>query len=77
MPLAEVSKHFTGVVLELTPRADFKPRVERQSISLRQLLGHVTGLRRSLLQIFTLALALLPLHNINCRGLRADKVGRG
>jgi len=58
LPLAEVSKHFTGVVLELTPQADFKPHIERQSVTLRQLLGRVTGLRRSLLQIFTLALAL-------------------
>jgi ATP-binding cassette subfamily B protein RaxB len=58
VPMAEVSKHFTGVVLELTPQADFKPHTERQSVTLRQLLGRVTGLRRSLLQIFTLALAL-------------------
>ena len=58
LPMAEVSKHFTGVVLELTPQADFKPHTERQSVTLRQLLGRVTGLRRSLLQIFTLALAL-------------------
>ena len=58
MPLAEVSKHFTGVVLELTPQADFKPRTERRSVGLRQLLGRVTGLKRSLLQIFVLAAAL-------------------
>jgi ATP-binding cassette, subfamily B, bacterial CvaB/MchF/RaxB len=55
---AEVSKAFTGVVLELTPAADFKPQVEKQSVTLRQLLGRVTGLKRSLLQIFALALAL-------------------
>jgi ATP-binding cassette subfamily B protein RaxB len=58
MAMDEVSKHFTGVVLELTPAAEFKPRVERQSITTRQMLGRVTGLKRSLLQIFTLALAL-------------------
>lgn len=58
LPLAEVSRHFTGVALELAPRADFRPRSERQSISLRGLFGHVSGLKRSLLQIFTLALAL-------------------
>ena len=58
LSMAEVSKHFTGVVLELTPQADFKPRTEQQSVTLRQLLGRVTGLRRSLLQIFTLALTL-------------------
>ncbi len=55
---AEVSRHFTGVVLELTPQADFRPQDTQQRISLRQLLGRVTGLRRSLLQIFVLALAL-------------------
>ena len=58
LALAEVSRHFTGVVLELTPLANFKPRAERQSVSMRQLLGRVTGLRRSLAQIFVLALAL-------------------
>ena len=58
LPVAEVSKHFTGVVLELTPQADFKPQTQRQSVSLRQMLGRVTGLRRSLLQIFVLALTL-------------------
>ena len=58
LSMAEVSKHFTGIVLELTPQADFKPHTERQTITLRQLLGRVTGLRRSLLQIFTLALTL-------------------
>jgi ATP-binding cassette subfamily B protein RaxB len=58
LTMDEVSKHFTGVVLELTPAADFRPRVERQSVTLRQLLGRVTGLKRSLLQIFALALAL-------------------
>jgi ATP-binding cassette subfamily B protein RaxB len=58
MALAELSRHFTGVVLELTPRSDFQPRTERQRISLRQLLGRVTGLKRSLGQIFVLALVL-------------------
>jgi ATP-binding cassette subfamily B protein RaxB len=58
MRLAELSKHFTGVVLELSPAPDFKPHEERQAVSTRQLLGHVSGLRRSLGQIFVLALAL-------------------
>ena len=58
LPLAEVSRHFTGVALELTPQADFKPHNERRNVTLRQLLGRVTGLKRSLLQIFVLALGL-------------------
>ncbi len=56
--LAEVAKHFTGVVLELSPAPDFKPQVEKQAVSTRQLLGHVVGLKRSLGQIFVMALAL-------------------
>ena len=58
LPLAELSRHFTGIVLELTPAIDFRPITEKQSVSLRQLLGQVTGLKRSLFQIFALALAL-------------------
>ena len=58
LTMDEVSRHFTGVVLELTPAAEFEPGTERQSVTLRQLLGRVSGLKRSLLQIFALALAL-------------------
>ena len=58
LSLPELSKHFTGVVLELTPTPEFRPRVERQSVTVRQLLGRVSGLKRSLFQIMALALAL-------------------
>jgi len=58
LTLDELSRHFTGVALELLPTSDFKPRTERQAVTLRQLLGRVSGLKRSLLQIFVLALAL-------------------
>jgi len=58
LSLAEVSRHFTGIALELAPEADFRPGVEKQTVGLRQLLGRVTGLKRSLVQIFLLALAL-------------------
>jgi len=58
LKLAELSRHFSGVLLELQPALGFQPARERQHVSLRQLLGPVRGLRRSLLQIFTLALAL-------------------
>jgi ATP-binding cassette subfamily B protein RaxB len=54
----ELSRHFTGVALELQPAPGFAPRVERQRIRLAELLGPVTGLKRSLAQIFVLALAL-------------------
>jgi len=58
MKLDELSRHFTGVALELTPAADFAPRVERQTVTLKQLIGPVRGLKRSLGQIVVLALAL-------------------
>src|SRR3546814_6827610 len=47
MRYAEVSEHFTGVALELTPTAEFKPAKAVPSVSARQLTGPVTGLWRS------------------------------
>jgi ATP-binding cassette, subfamily B, bacterial CvaB/MchF/RaxB len=58
MPLSEVSRHFTGVALELTPSADFVAKDERKKIAIRDLTGRVTGVRRALVQVITLALAL-------------------
>lgn len=56
--LKEVSEHFTGVALELSPAADFAPVSERQAVSLRALIGTVRGLLPALVQILVLALAL-------------------
>lgn len=56
--LREVSEHFTGVALELAPKADFTPVSERQAISMRALTGRVRGLVPALSQILLLALAL-------------------
>ena len=61
LSLAEVSKHFTGIALELLPTADFAPLDERRRVRLRDLMGPVTGLRRALAQIFLVALALQAL----------------
>jgi ATP-binding cassette subfamily B protein RaxB len=58
LPFAEVSCHFTGVALELTPNADFKPVDQRQRVALSALTGKVLGLKRSLLQIFAVAVVL-------------------
>jgi ATP-binding cassette subfamily B protein RaxB len=56
--LAELSAHFTGIALELTPTTEFEPEDERRRIKLRDLMGPVTGLKRSMAQVFGLALAL-------------------
>ncbi|WP_240943843.1 cysteine peptidase family C39 domain-containing protein [Janthinobacterium lividum] len=58
LPLAEVAKHFTGVALELTPTAAFKKAAEKQQFSLLSLMGRVVGLKRGLLQLLILGLAL-------------------
>ncbi|THJ45980.1 peptidase domain-containing ABC transporter [Burkholderia sp. LS-044] len=54
----EVSRAFTGVALELWPTDVFKPRGVVPNVRLRTLLGPVSGLSRSLVQIVLLALAL-------------------
>lgn len=58
LSLAEVSEHFTGVALELTPGADFAPIHARRAVSLRALTGHVQGILPALAQILLLALGL-------------------
>lgn len=58
LPIAEVSKHFTGVALELSPNADFKPADQRQRVALSALTGKVLGLKHSLFQIFAVAVVL-------------------
>jgi ATP-binding cassette, subfamily B, bacterial CvaB/MchF/RaxB len=58
MALGEVSKHFTGIALELSPTSEFHPADDRRPVHLRDLLGPVVGLKRSLAQVFILALAL-------------------
>lgn len=58
IPLSEVSDHFTGVALELTPGNDFKPRKASPSVSIRQLTGSISGLWRALAQILLLSIAL-------------------
>ena len=58
LPLSEVSNHFTGVALELTPTAEFKPRKAAPTVSARQLAGPVRGLWPALAQILLLSIAL-------------------
>lgn len=55
LPMEQVSAHFTGVALELTPMAEFKPQEEVPRLRLSVLTGRVTGLWKSLLQILILA----------------------
>jgi ATP-binding cassette, subfamily B, bacterial CvaB/MchF/RaxB len=73
---AAVSRHFTGVALELTPTADFTTGGETRSFGIRQLTGRIAGLKRSLSQVFVLAamLELLVLVSPLFLQLSVDKV---
>jgi ATP-binding cassette subfamily B protein RaxB len=55
---SEVSNSFTGVALEIWPGTTFKPAKSAPAIRLRQLMGHVSGLKNSLGQVLILAAAL-------------------
>ncbi len=58
LSFAEVSDHFTGVALELTPSAEFKPQKATPAVTARQLTGPVRGMWRALAQILLLSVAL-------------------
>lgn len=56
--MADVSRHFTGVALELAPTVEFEEQPPKPRLSLSRLTGQVSGVWRSLAQIFALALVL-------------------
>jgi ATP-binding cassette subfamily B protein RaxB len=58
LEMKEVSKHFTGVALELWPNPGFEPRQEKTRIRISQLIGQMTGLWQALSQVLLLSLAL-------------------
>ncbi|HWG88868.1 MAG TPA: peptidase domain-containing ABC transporter [Candidatus Acidoferrales bacterium] len=55
---AQADSHFTGVAMELTPTPAFKPYDDARPLRFRDLAGHVSGLKRALVQIFILAALL-------------------
>ncbi len=54
----QVSGHFTGVALELTPNAQFRRAENRRQVKLSDLTGRVLGLNISLGQIFLVSIFL-------------------
>jgi len=59
LALSKVSDHFTGIALELTPAADFKPVTDRIRPKLSDLWSSLVGAKRAVAQVFVLSLALL------------------
>lgn len=58
LDVSEVSKHFTGVALELRPAENFETGKFRERLKLRQLWRRLTGMKRAVLQIVVLTLIM-------------------
>lgn len=55
---ASLSKHFTGVALELRPTTNFEPEQDRRRLRLTQLWSGASGLKRAIAQVAILSLVL-------------------
>ncbi|MCQ9327374.1 peptidase domain-containing ABC transporter [Neisseria dentiae] len=56
--MTEVSRKFTGVALEIWPNTQFEEKSNEQQIKILSMLKGITGLRRSLVQLLLLAVAM-------------------
>lgn len=54
----ELSERFTGVVLELDPARDFQEIHDRRAVSLQAVTGPVVGIKRAVLKVLLLSVAL-------------------
>jgi len=54
----EASNTFTGVALELVPSSTFEVKEEKARISMRKLVGSVTGVKSAFVQVLILSVAL-------------------
>lgn len=58
LPMRELSRHFTGIALELTPTGGFEPAAAPPRVRIGALLGKLTGIWRALGHLLSLALAI-------------------
>ncbi|MEE9356684.1 MAG: peptidase domain-containing ABC transporter [Methylococcaceae bacterium] len=58
LPFVEVSKHFTGVGLELMPTHEFEHKNEEKKVRLSDFWKRISGIKRTLFQIIVLSLLL-------------------
>lgn len=80
LPIEEVSKHFTGVALELTPAPHFEKREHVERVRLGDLWSRLSGLKRFLIQLFVLTLLLQAVGLITPLASQLvidDVIGRG
>lgn len=57
-PIEEVSQHYTGIALQLTPAEDFEPGNRRERLHLSQLWQRLSGLKRTLGQVIVLSMVM-------------------
>jgi ATP-binding cassette subfamily B protein RaxB len=55
---SELSRHFTGVALELRPNVNFEPGQYRERLQLRNLWQRLTGMKRAVVQTLLLTLVM-------------------
>ena len=53
-----LSRHFTGIALELTPAPGFEEKDERRAMKLTGFWSRITGFKRAIIQVLLLSLAL-------------------
>lgn len=58
MELHELSRHFTGVALELWPDSEFQPIKQQSRLRFRKLMANVRGLKGALFKIFCLSIVI-------------------
>jgi ATP-binding cassette subfamily B protein RaxB len=58
LKITEVSKHFSGIALELSPDCKFEKKKARRLITIGSFIKDVVGIKRSLVQIVLLSLVL-------------------
>jgi ATP-binding cassette subfamily B protein RaxB len=56
--VAEFSRRFTGVALEVWPTPQFEPRQEVQQVSIRAMVGRLTGVWSAIWRVLAISLAL-------------------
>jgi len=56
--LSELSSHFTGVALELTPTTKFKKNTTSQSLKIRELWTNLVGFKTAIIHIFILSIII-------------------
>ncbi|PHM33536.1 peptidase domain-containing ABC transporter [Xenorhabdus innexi] len=58
MAPAEVSKHFTGIALEVWPSSEFVPLKKQNKLRIISLLNNIQGIKSTLIKIFFLSLVI-------------------